>query len=45
MCFLTGSAVTFGKYGASLLLRHLHSLDDANSFLLREQTLALSYGD
>ncbi len=45
MCFLTGSAVTFGKYGASLLLQHLHSLDDANSFLLREQTLALSYGD
>jgi hypothetical protein len=41
--FLTGSAVIFGKYRASRLLWHLHRLGDANSFLLREHTLASSY--
>ena len=45
MYFLTGSAVMFSKYRASRLLRHLRRLGDANSFLLREHTLASSYGD
>ena len=45
MYFLAGSAVTFSKYRASRLLRHLRRLGDANSFLLREYMLASSYGD
>jgi hypothetical protein len=45
MYFLTGSAVTLSKYRASRLIRHLRRLGDANSFLLREHTLASSYGD
>lgn len=45
MYFLTGPAVTFIRYRASHLLRHLRRLGDANSFLLREHTLASSYGD
>lgn len=43
--FLTGSAVMISKYRAGRLLRHLRRLGDANSFLLREHTLASSYGD
>jgi hypothetical protein len=45
MYFLTGSAVMFSKYCTSRLLRHLRRLDDANSFLMCEHTLASSYGD
>jgi hypothetical protein len=45
MNFPTGASVTFGKYRASRNLRHLRRLGDANSFLLREHTLASSYGD
>jgi len=45
MYFLTGWAVMFSKYRASRLLRHLRRLGDANSFFLREHTLASSYGD
>jgi hypothetical protein len=43
--FLAGPAVTFSKYHASRLLRHLRRLDDANSFLLREHMLVSSYDD
>jgi hypothetical protein len=43
--FLAGPAVTFSKYHASRLLRRLRRLDDANSFLLGEHTLASGYGD
>jgi hypothetical protein len=45
MYFLTGSPVTFSRYRASRLLRHVHRLGDADSFILREHTLASSYGD
>ena len=43
--FLTGPAVMLSKYSASRLLRHLRPVSDANSFLLREHTLASGYGD
>ena len=45
MYCLTGSSVGVGKYRASRLIRRLRRLGDANSFLLREHTLASSYGD
>jgi hypothetical protein len=38
-------AVTFSKYRASRLPRHLRRLGGANSFLLCENTLASNYGD
>jgi hypothetical protein len=43
--FHTGSAVTFSKYHASRLLRHLRRLGGVNSFLSCENTLASNYGD
>jgi hypothetical protein len=42
---LTGSSLRPGNYHASRLIRCLRRPDDVNSFLLRDHTLASSYGD